>query len=84
MELVYKDDHCTIIKFNESVSVLRQQGWLGDECEARVFYPGESHNPDRREIRIFKENGESYVLKRGTDAMVDMKIEKIMKFANNA
>lgn len=81
MKLIYKDDKCTLIAFDESVRELRKQGWLGDEIEARIFYPNGKRGD--REIRVFKRNGESYVLKEhANDEMIDMKIRKIIAFAN--
>lgn len=80
MKLIYKDDKCVLIKFDEKAEALRQQGWLGDEAEARIFYP--EHGT--REVRIFKDNGESYVLKEDSnDPMIRMKISKLLKFAND-
>lgn len=86
MKLKFKDEHCVIIEFDESKEVLRQQGWLGDEVEARIFNPTGNWRTNHlsNEIRIFKSNGESYVLsKESEDRMIKMKLNKIFTFANN-
>lgn len=79
MKVSFRSEKCTIIKFDESQAELRRNGWLGDESEARIFKP----NACSQEIRIFKDNGESYVLREDCyDPMVRMKIDKIIEFAN--
>ena len=81
MKVTYKDDKCIMIVFNEDHQTLRRNGWLGDESEARIFKP----NSIDREIRIFKNNGESYILNEtSSDEMVRMKIRKILELADNA
>lgn len=86
MKLKFKNEHCVIIEFDESKEALRQQGWLGDEVEARIFNPigNWQTNYLNNEVRIFKSNGESYVLsKESEDRMIKMKLNKIFTFANN-
>lgn len=81
MKIVYKDARCTLIKFDEKPFDLRKQGWLGDEAEARIF----KADLGAVEIRIFKDNGESYVLNPDSkDIMVRMKASKLLEFAEKA
>jgi hypothetical protein len=78
MKVTFRNEQCIIIKFDEKRNELRQNGWLGDEDEARIFKVGMN-----REIRIFKTNGESYVLSEDSkDAMVKMKANKLIEFVN--
>lgn len=85
MSVMYKEEKCTMIKFHDSQDVLRAEGWLGDEDLARIYYPCGRNDVASREIRIFKSNNESYVLKPDSnDKMVMMKIRKILEVADNA
>ena len=77
MRITYKDERCIIIDFTESKGLLRRLGWLGDEEQARLFKVD-----DKLEIRIFKNNGESYSLNEDSkDPMVKMKIKSLLDFA---
>lgn len=81
MKLIYADKKCVLVKFDEKPSELRKQGWLGDELEARVF----TIDYATTEIRIFKDNGESYVLNADSkDPMVRYKVKLIMDFVEQA
>lgn len=85
MIVTYKSDRCVMIKVIESQEELRQHGWMGDEKEIRVFYPSGKPDANNREIRVFKANGESYVLKDASnDEMVNMKIRIILNVIKNA
>ena len=85
MVVTYKSDRCAMIKVIEPQEELRQLGWMGDEKEIRVFYPTGKLDANVREIRVFKANGESYVLKESSnDEMVNMKVRIILNIIKNA
>ena len=80
MKVTYKADDCILIDFTENSLELRKQGWLGDEEQARLYKAD-----GILEIRVFKRNGESYVLSEDSkDQMVRMKARKLKDVAKNA
>ena len=79
MKEVLRTSTCTLIKFDETKEQLIQFGWLGEEDVARIYRIGEN-----TEIRIFKKDGQSYMLdQRSKDFMVQAKIKKLLNFEHD-
>lgn len=76
-DLVSETARSIILEFEGTKDQLIEHGWLGNETIARVFIQGSNV-----EIRVFKDDGESYVLSdKSTDFMVRRKYETIKQIA---
>lgn len=80
MKVKKQTENSVLITFDESVDKMIADGWVGDEKSARVFWLGNNVAPS--EIRVYKNNGESYVLPRNSkDEMTSYKYDVLLRFA---
>ena len=81
MKAIKVTGNAVIIEFDETKEKLIEEGWLGDEDIARVF----TEVPGIDEVRIFKKDGQSYVISEySNDFMSKRKALMLKRIADDA